>query len=293
MAENLVQIAGSGLSAEINALGAELWTLRDAQGRDLLWNGDAEWWTGRAPILFPIVGTLKDDSYRIGGESYRLSRHGFARRSRFAVVEADAGSARFRLEANEETRAVYPFDFRLDLVFAITGKRLAVTGELTNTGHEALPASFGFHPAFRWPLPGGAGRDAHRVIFDREQTALVRRLDGDGLLDPEPRETPVAGRELRLDDDLFANDALIFAEVEGYALAYGAPDGMQIAIDYPDTPSLGLWSKPGAPFLCIEPWQGHSDPAGFAGEFADKPGIVRLAPDETRSWRMGVELIHD
>jgi galactose mutarotase-like enzyme len=285
-----VAITGAGLSASINPLGAELSTLRDATGRDLLWNGDPAIWAGRAPILFPIIGTLNGGAYRVDGKAYALPRHGFGRRSLFAVVEAEAGRAVFRLSADDQTRAVYPFEFTLDMIFAINGRRLDVTAELVNTGAEPLPASFGFHPAFLWPLPGAAPRAEHRILFAAEERAPVRRLDQDGLLDARPRPTAVQGRVLALDDSLFAEDALILTELAGNSLDYGAPDGPQIHISYPDTPDLGLWSKPGAPFVCIEPWQGTSDPAGFTGEIWEKPGIVRLEPRERRNWRMGIEL---
>src|ERR1700754_456059 len=128
----MISILGRGLTASINPLGAELSTLRDEAGRDLLWNGDPAFWAGRAPILFPIVGTLNGGAYRVGGETYALPRHGFVRRSRFAVIEARADRAVFRRAANDETRAVYPFEFNLDLTFAITGRRLDVTAELVN-----------------------------------------------------------------------------------------------------------------------------------------------------------------
>lgn len=290
MAEDLVQISGRGLSASINRLGAELWTLRDGAGRDLLWNGDAAFWTGRAPILFPIVGTLNGNRYRLDGREYELPRHGFGRRSPFTLVQADPEHARLRLEADDETRAVYPFEFRLDMVFAITGHVLEIAAELTNTGAQALPASFGFHPAFRWPLPDGGARGEHIIRFPRPETAPARRLDGDGLLDPTKRDCPIERDVLAPDDDLFAEDALIFTDLASRSLIYGAPPGPQMHLDFPDMPHLGIWSKPGAPFLCLEPWQGYSDPAGFTGEIWDKPGVVRLEGGECRAWRLKIEI---
>lgn len=290
MIADAVTITGDGISASISPLGAELSTLRDGAGRDLLWSGDPAVWAGRAPILFPIIGTLNHGRYRVGGEIYELPRHGFGRRSRFAVIEAQADRAVFRLTASDETRTVYPFEFNLDLTFQIRNHRLDLTAALVNTGTGPLPASFGFHPAFLWPLPYGAPRRDHRILFATEETAPVHRLDADGLLDPRPRPTPVQGRALALDDSLFTDDALIFTDLAGQWLSYGAPDGPQLLVHYPDTPDLGIWSKPGAPFVCIEPWQGMSDPAGFSGDIWDKPGIVRLEPGVRRNWRMGIEL---
>lgn len=289
--QDTISIASPLLSASINTLGAELWTLRDTAGRDLIWNGDAAFWTGRAPILFPIVGALNGGSYRIGDARYPLPQHGFGRRSRFTPAEARERDTTLRLGSCAETRAVYPFDFALDLAFEIVGARLTVTATLANTGDVPLPASFGYHPAFLWPLPFGAGRTDHAILFDEAETAAIFRPDAHGLLVPAARPDHFDGRSLRLDDALFADGALVLIELKGQGLTYGASGAPRLRITYPDTPHLGIWSKPGAPFVCVEPWQGYADPAGFAGEIWDKPGIVRLAPGERRVWRMGIEVI--
>jgi galactose mutarotase-like enzyme len=288
---DVITIAGRGLSASINPLGAELSSLRDAQGRDLLWDGDPAFWAGRAPILFPIVGTLNGDTYRVGGKAYTLPRHGFGRRRVFSLVESGASLAAFRLESDAETHAVYPFDFRLNLVFSISAARLKIAAEIVNTGTQDLPASFGYHPAFLWPLPYGAPREEHRIFFERDEPGPLRLLNDGGLLDTVPLESPIDGRTLVLGDQNFQKDALIFTEVTSRSLTYGTNQGGQIKIDFPDTPHLGIWSKPGAPFVCIEPWQGHSDPVGFSGEIWEKPGILRIEPGEQRIFRMGIELL--
>jgi galactose mutarotase-like enzyme len=288
---DVITIAGDGLSASINPLGAELSSLRDGQGRDLLWNGDPAVWAGRAPILFPIIGTLNRDTYHVDGKAYSLPRHGFARRRNFSVIESGADLVAFRLEADDETRMVYPFDFRLNLVFSISGARLKIGAELVNTGSEDLPASFGYHPAFLWPLPYGAPRAEHRIVFEMDEPGPLRLLDKAGLLHHAPLKSPIENRSLSLRDDLFMNDALIFTELQSRSVTYGTGEGLRLKIDFPDTPHLGIWSKPGAPFVCIEPWQGHSDPAGFSGEIWDKPGILRIRPGDGRVWRMGIELI--
>lgn len=291
MTADTLAISGPGLSAEINPLGAELWALRDGQGRDLLWNGDAAFWTGRAPILFPIVGALARDTYRVGDATYTLPRHGFARRRRFAPVETRADRVVLRLTSDDETRAVYPFAFQLDLAFAAGGARLDIAAELTNTGGGPLPASFGYHPAFLWPLPFGAGRAEHRILFEVAETAPAHRPDAQGLIVPASRPAQLDGRTLTLDDALFADGALVLTELKSRSLTYGAATGPRLRITAPDTPHLGIWSMRTAPFVCIEPWQGYADPAGFEGEIWDKPGIVRVEPGARRSWRMGIELL--
>ena len=289
--QDIVTISGRGLSAGIAAEGAELQWLRDGDGRDLLWDGDAAFWTGRAPILFPIVGAVAGGAIRVDGTDYPLPRHGFARRRTFALTDHAPDRARFQLDADAETYAVFPFDFRLDLIFAIEGAAILITAALTNRSDRPLPASFGFHPAFRWPLPYGQPREAHRLVFATDEPAPVRRLDGDGLLRPDALPSPVVGRTLTLDDRLFDDDALILDRPASTRLTYGAPGAPGLQIDFPGMPMLGIWTKPGAGFLCIEPWAGIADPAGFAGDFRDKPGIVTIAPGATHDFAMQITLV--
>ncbi|SON56975.1 Aldose 1-epimerase [Hartmannibacter diazotrophicus] len=292
MPQDIVVIRSAALSALISALGAELQTLTDARGNELLWNGDPAFWTGRAPILFPIVGEVADGTYRVGDKSYELGRHGFARKRDFIVAEAGESWVTFRLEADEETQKVYPFDFRLDMRFALEGATLAMTATVTNTGAGPLPASFGYHPAFRWPLPYGAPRGDHLIRFAQDEPAPIRRLAGN-LLTPEPRPTPVDGRDMALADDLFVEDAVVFDDLRSRRLAYGVPETPGLVVDYPQMPHLGIWTKPGAGYVCIEPWQGHADPDGFSGDIFDKPGIVAIEPGEARDFAMTVRLSDD
>jgi galactose mutarotase-like enzyme len=285
----LVRIAGDALSAEINPFGAELHSLRDSAGRDLLWHGDPAIWNGRAPILFPVVGAVAGGVIRVDGRAYPMAKHGFARRKAWQIVQHSADAATFRLEPDAETRAAYPFDFRLDLRFAIEGAGLSMTATLSNPGDVALPASFGFHPALLWPLPGGAPRDAHRVVFAEAEPAPIRRIDADGLLRPAPEPTPVEGRDLIVRDALFEDDAMIFDMLASHRLRFGAPGGMVLDVAFPGMPLLGIWTKPGAPYLCIEPWQGVADPEGFAGEFRDKPGVISVPPGQDYIFAMRID----
>lgn len=293
-ADGYVQLQSRELTAAINPQGgAELSVLRDAAGRDLLWNGDPNVWKGRAPILFPIVGTLVDGRYRLddpGHESYSLSRHGFARDKRFATIAATATTALFRLSHDEATLRVYPFRFELDVGYELAAATLSITATVRNVGERTMPASLGFHPGFRWPLPYGQPRAAHWIEFAADEPAAVRRITAAGLLAPERHATPVAGRRLALDDALFRNDVLIFDELRSRSLTYGAAAGPQLEIGFPDVSYLGLWTKPEAGFICIEPWLGVTDPVGFAGNLHGKPGIFHVDPGGTRSLRMTIAL---
>ena len=287
MSEELIQIAGDGLSAAINPLGAELTWLRDAEGRDLMTDADPAFWTGHAPILFPIVGRLNGDVLRIDDVEYPMKQHGFARRMAFAVTEHDATRATFRLTDNPDTRATYPFPFVLEVDFTIEAATLTMSARIANPGAAPLPASFGWHPAFAWPLPYGHLKEAHRVTFSADEPDPLWEV-ADGLIVAARPPSPLEGRVLSLDDSLFEHDALIWDPVHSDHLSYGAPHGPALDVAFPDTPQLGIWTKPGARFLCIEPWHGHADPQGFTGAFRDKPGVFEIGPGE--DWHCSVSV---
>jgi galactose mutarotase-like enzyme len=154
--------------------------------------------------------------------------------------------------------------------------------------HKSLPASFGFHPALRWPLPYGEPRASHFLTFEKEEPAPVRRLDPQGLLIAEKFETPVRQRKLQLRDDLFAADALVFDNIASGRVCYGAEQGPRLELEFPGMPNLGIWTKPGAGFICIEPWYGFADPQGFSGDFRAKPGIALLAPGAHKEFAMSI-----
>lgn len=284
-----VIISSSQLRAQISAEGAELTQLQDEQGLDWLWDGDPAFWAGRSPLLFPIVGRVRNDRIHVNGLEYELPRHGFARTSRFEIEEAHPSHCRFRLRSSESTLSRYPFPFQLDVSYAVEGATLSITASVTNTGTSGMPVSFGFHPAFQWPLPYDAPRDAHEIWFEQEEMAPVRR-PLEGLIKREPEPSPVQGRTLVLRDDLFKADALVFDQLRSRSVEYGAPGGASLRVDFPAMPHLGIWTKPGAGFICIEPWQGHADPQGFAGGFSDKPGIISIQPGEARRFAIAITL---
>lgn len=285
----MIEISSAALSATINPFGAELTSLRDAEGRELMTDADPAFWTGRAPILFPIVGALNGDTYRVEGREYSLPKHGFARRMLFEVVEVAAHRATLRLTDSEATLAVYPWRFSLDISFILSGATLSIEVAVGNPGDAALPASFGFHPAFAWPLPYDRDRADHRILFEADEGPL-RSLTPEGLIRPEDRPSPLDGRTLKLADELFTDDALIWDPVASRRVTYGGSDGPQLAVDFPDTGMLGIWTKPGAHYVCIEPWHGIADPAGFTGDFRDKPGVFEVAPHGAVQVNMRVTL---
>jgi len=282
-----VRISSPRLSAEISETGAELVRLQDEQGRDLLWDGDPAFWTGRSPLLFPIVGRVRNDRIRVDGAEYELPRHGFARSATFDVAETDPSRCRFSLSSDAATLERFPFPFQLEVTYGVEGSTLTITAVARNTGSAPMPVSFGFHPAFRWPLPYGAPREAHAIRFEHEEAAPIRR-PVDGLIAREAYPSPVQGRSLLLRDSLFEKDAIVFDDLESRSVEYGAPESGSIRVDFPGMPHLGIWTKPGAGYICIEPWQGHADPEGFEGALTDKPGIVLVPPGEARAFSMAI-----
>ena len=291
-AAELIAITSGDLTARINPLGAELWSLTDCGGREFMTDGDPAFWTGHAPLLFPIVGALNGDRYRFDGREYHLPKHGFARRARFEVIEKGPSRVSLGLCDSDETRAVYPFAFALEMAFLLEGAVLHMDATIRNPGKEPLPFSFGYHPAFAWPLPGGAEKVDHVIAFDEPEPQPIRRVDPQsGLLLSDISPTPVDGHCLALDSSLFRDDAVIWDHLASRRLTFGAPGGAQLSIAFPDTPMLAIWQKPDAPFLCIEPWQGHADPVGFADDLRNKPGILQLASGASRSFRMSVAVL--
>ena len=287
------RISSGGVSATIRAEGAELVSLTDAAGEEFLWQAGPEW-PRHAPVLFPVVGRLAQDTLRHDGRDYRITQHGFARDALFSWTERSDTRAVLALEDDSSTRAVFPFAFRLELIYAVESVRLTVTARVTNPGKETLYCGIGAHPGFRWPLKDGVARDAHRIVFESVETGPALGVEGGLLSDPKP--LPFDGTTLPLDETLFANDALVMPAVASRSVRYEAlgADGESVSaivVAWEGYDDLGIWSKPGgAPFVCIEPWASMASPVGFDGAFADKPGILAFAPDETRDFIWTVSL---
>ncbi|HEY8610411.1 MAG TPA: aldose 1-epimerase family protein [Roseomonas sp.] len=275
------------LLATVSAAGAELQSLRDAAGQEWLWQAGPEW-PRHAPILFPIVGRLPDDVLRHGGRAHRMTQHGFARDRAFAWTRRDAAGCALRLTDDAATREAYPFPFRLEVEWAVSDGRLACSVRASNPGEAPLPFSLGAHPAFAWPLPGAASVEGHTLSFPGLDAAALnaRRLTG-GLVDAA-ETIPLTDGTLSLHPGLFARDAIVLPGFPGSRIRYAAPAGAALDMEWEGYGDLGLWSKPGAAFLCLEPWCGTAAPLGWNGNIMEKPGIARLAPGGSRVFRWSV-----
>jgi galactose mutarotase-like enzyme len=290
MTSPITRISNDRLTVEVSALGAEMQTLVSQDGRSWLWNGDPAFWTGRAPILFPIVGKAPDNRIRVNGTPYEMAQHGFARRSEFSLAAATQTSCRYELATSEGTRAVYPFDFLLAVGYALDDNRLTVSAEVTNRGSEAMPFGFGFHPAFLWPLPGAEGK-LHKVVLDNGAEPEMVRLK-DGLVGEGTLPSPFTKGQVTLDHRHFDADAMIFPEGAGEGLTVSAEGGPSLHFTFENLPNIALWSKPGtaAPFLCVEPWHGMAAKLGSSGEISERPYGNLLAAGQSVRFSWSVDL---
>lgn len=283
------EIASDRLRATVRAQGGELIALADANG-PALWNGGPDW-PRHAPVLFPIVGRLSDDTLIHQGRSYRLTQHGFARDSLFTWVERSADRAVLELRESPATLAIYPFRFVLQMIYEVAGDTLIVTSRVSNPAEVELICGVGAHPAFLWPLSEVVAKDAHCLTFPQAEPGQGLGVEAGLLTAPIP--LPFSGTELPLDESLFVNDAIVIPDTANRSVRFAALDASgrerrALTVSWEGYKDLGIWSKPsGAPFLCIEPWYSMASPAGWQGEIAEKPGILKLMPGESRDfvWR--------
>jgi galactose mutarotase-like enzyme len=265
--------------------GAELQSLTDAVGRERIWAGLPAW-PRHSPVLFPIIGRLKDDTAWVDGRPFHMTQHGFARDRTFRWLDRRTDGCTLILTDDAQSHALFPFRFALTLDYHARGDTLHVGYRLHNPDpSRVLPASLGAHPAFAWPQSADAAKQDHVLEFDQPEPAPVRRV-ANGLLLPERFASPIVGRTLPLAEDLFIDDAVILDAPASNRVRFRAPDGTGLIMQWQGFRELGLWMKPGSDFLCIEPWHGFATPVDFTGDFATKPGLIHVAPgqDWTGSW---------
>ena len=282
----MIILSNTKLSATINPKGAELTSLKDDKGKEYMWEGNPDFWGKHSPVLFPIVGTLKDNSYTYNGKSYALSRHGFARDMVFTVKEQFNDSVIFSLIANDATKENYPFDFELQIKYTLSGNSLNIDYIINNRGEEAMPFSIGAHPAFA--LPGSF--EDYSLQFEKDEQLVSTQLQNDLLSDVEIPVTLQNGK-LGLNYDLFENDALVFKKITSQYIDIAKGDNPFLRVSFADFPHLGLWTKPGAPFLCIEPWQGYADSTTGNGNLFDKEGILVLEAGSEVTRGFSIEIL--
>ncbi len=276
------------LQIAVKRLGAELTSITDANGTEYLWQGDPRIWDGRSPLLFPIVGRLSGDSYSYAGKTYSLPQHGFARQKEFSLVGLRDDCLTYSLEADESTRLVYPFDFVLTVSYLLDGNSVRAGLKVTNFDDRPLPFSIGGHPGFScsW-LPGDALEDYY-LEFEQAETADTCLVRNGLIAITETKRILTNDRILPLTKTLFDHNALVFMKFTSSTITLcSRRQPNTVRVDFPGFPCLGIWSKPAAPFVCIEPWHGYADPVGRnpGSPLETKPGIVILHPH--RSFECG------
>jgi galactose mutarotase-like enzyme len=272
-------IQSTHLALDVSLSGAEMTSLRSLQdGTEYLWQADPSIWARHAPVLFPIVGRLKNDQYRYQGETYSLGQHGFARDKEFLLAEQSEHALIFELRDDADTRQRYPFSFRFRIGYDLQGDRLRTSYQVSNPGPGTLPFSVGAHPAFRCPLLPDEALTDYEIRFEQPETAAIHLLEG-GLL---AQEEPFLENQDRFDltPHTFDRDALVFTTLQSaWVQLVSKKSGRGVELSLKGFPFLGIWAKPGgAPFVCLEPWQGIADDAQASGELLEKPGIRLLAP---------------
>lgn len=279
------QITNSKITAQINHSGAELYSLKNDKYKEYIWEGNPVFWGKHSPILFPIVGTLKNNSYWYEGNEYHLSRHGFARDMEFDLIQKSENSAVFSLKSSIETRKVFPFDFELQIRYLLDEYKLNIEYKVFNKNEGLLPFSIGAHPAFALPKPF----ENYSLAFEQTEKLTSYQLEND-LLSDTSETINLKKNKLSLSYSLFEKDALIFKTLKSSMvdiLENGTP---LLRVRFDDFPNLGIWTKNNAPFICIEPWLGYSDTINCSGNILEKEGIQLLKGYETFNSTFSIEL---
>lgn len=282
MTQDTTTLTSDLLTISIATHGAELCSIIDRSGREYLWQADPRYWKRHSPILFPIVGSVRDGHFTIDGRQYSMSQHGFARDSDFTPLGSTGDEAWYELTSSDTTLAAYPYKFRLQVGYRLTGETVTVIWRVTNTDDRDIYFQIGAHPAFYYPDYGSDGERGY-LWFDREDSFTYLRIGDAACASLTPHSQPLDGHLLRLDTHTFDIDTFI---IEGSQLTSVALLDRErrphLTMQF-DSPLLGIWSPPrkDAPFVCIEPWYGRCDHEGFEGEFRDRDHVNRLAAGQT------------
>ena len=273
---DVIKLYNKNIEIKISTHGAELQSVIK-NGEQLLWQGDPAFWTGRAPVLFPICGALKDNKYVFEGREYSLPRHGFARHSEFVLEAADNESAVFLLKSNEETKKVYPFDFELRVIYTLQGTELKIEYEVKNTGNISMYYSIGSHEAYACP----EGIEKYCVKFEKREN-LDSYIPENSLISYNTTNFGVNTNVLQLRKELFDNDSVIFGNLNSRKAALiNNITGREVTVEFPDCPYMLIWTVPGANYVCLEPWCGVADFVDSNYDITTKKGINKLEIGKT------------
>jgi galactose mutarotase-like enzyme len=283
---SIISLSNDVISAQINTLGAELCSLKNTENKDFIWEGDPAYWGKHSPVLFPIVGTLKNNTYTHNNKEYILTRHGFARDMEFELVDQTANTATFSIQSNSTTLASYPFQFELQIQYTLFHSTLEIAYKVINKDNSAIPFSIGTHPAFA--LPGNF--ENYSLEFEKVEPLEYTLLEND-LVSTQTETIATNSNFVPLTHKLFERDALIFKKLESKSLTIIEKEIPRLKVHFEDFPNLGIWTKVGAPFLCIEPWFGYSDTTETNGNLFEKEGIIVLKSTDTFQTKFSIEIL--
>jgi len=282
----ITTITNFNLTAQIKHLGAELSSLKNNDSVEYIWEANGDFWGKHSPILFPIVGTLRDNNFKHNNATYHLSRHGFARDIEFELIEKKKNSATFSIQSSEDTRNNYPFDFELQVTYELENNSLSITYKVVNKSAEQMPFSIGAHPAFA--LSGNF--ENYSLQFEKDEPLEYNLLEND-LISNKIKILNTTNSVVPLRYELFEKDALIFKSLHSKYLTILRNKTPLIRVRYPSFPHLGIWTKINAPFLCIEPWFGYSDSVESTGNLMEKEGIQTIEPNQTFNASFSIEIL--
>ncbi len=288
----LYEIGNGILTAAVSSRGGELMRL-GARGRDYLWNGDPAFWDGRSPNLFPVCGRTTGLHYFLDGREYSMPAHGFLKDLDLNAKSAKPDSVVFEYVPDEQTKALYPFDYALRIGFKVESNKLRYSISVKNTGERDMYFAWGGHPGFSLPLCRGFDFEDYSIIFSEPCSPVAMEITPDGYVGTG--RTPVEledGVRLGLRRSFFAVDGL-FMTGACRSLVLDGPGDTAVGMEFPDCPTLGLWTACGgaAPFICIEPWSGTPDRAGTVCKLDEKPDMIRLKPGRTYRGGYSISII--
>lgn len=269
----VIEISNGELTASVDSHGAELKSLRNVEnGTEYMWCGDPAYWGKTSPVLFPFIGVLKHGEYRFHGETYKMTKHGFARDMEFKLVSHEASEVWFALDANEKSREMYPFDFKLEIGYRLDGKKLKMLWRVENLSEETIHFSIGGHPAFNCPLHKGDRREDYYLKFENKDCIRCTIIGTDGLVSGHHVVHELAKGLLPVRDELFDRDAMVMEDRQLQEISLLTPDKKPyIKVSF-QTPVVAVWAPTGlrAPFVCIEPWYGLCDHVDFEGTLEER-----------------------
>ncbi len=276
----------------INSKGAELQSIFNKITQlEYMWSGDPAFWGKHSPVLFPIVGTLKDDTYYFNDKAYKMGRHGFAREMNFSVTVQTADSITFTLESDDSTIAKFPFAFRFDIKYELILNSIKTTYSVSNKGDALMYFSVGGHPAFKVPITNGVEYNDYYLQFNHPEHAGRWPISKEGLIENRQEDVFSHNNKLLLTKELFQKDALVFKGLLSNSVALKCNKNAHgLLFDFTGFPYLGIWAAKDADFVCIEPWCGIADSVKTDQQIVNKEGIHSLQPNKKfeRTWSVSV-----